>query len=100
MEEVIGKARKAQPLLPSKIIVNNIEINEDKQIANEFINFFIDIGAELAKEIPRPARSFERYVPKSNSTMPKGPISVNEFKNVFFSIRTNKCPGHIKLTSM
>ena len=93
MKEVIGNARKRQLLLPSKIIVNNIEINEDKRsITNEFDNFFIDIGPELAKEIPRPARSFESYVPKSNSTMPTGPISVNELKNASFSIKTNKCP--------
>ena len=26
--------------------------------------------------------------------MPTGPISVNEFKNAFFSVKTNKCPGH------
>ena len=26
--------------------------------------------------------------------MPTGLISVNELKNVFFSIKTNKCPGH------
>ena len=53
MKEVIGKARKKQPLLPCKIIVNNIEINEEKLIANEFYDFFIDIGPELAKEIPQ-----------------------------------------------
>ena len=32
MEEAIGKVRKTQPLLPSKIIANNAEVNEDKQI--------------------------------------------------------------------
>ena len=26
--------------------------------------------------------------------MPTGPISVNELQNAFFSIKTNKCPGH------
>ena len=26
--------------------------------------------------------------------MPTGLIRVNELKNAFFSIRTNKCPGH------
>ena len=88
MKEVIGKARKTQSLLPSKILVNNIEIN------NEFNNFFIDIGPELAKENPRPARSFESCVPNSNSNMPTGPISANELKNAFFSIKTNKCLGH------
>ena len=30
--EVIGKARKTQSLLPRKIIVNNLDINEEKQI--------------------------------------------------------------------
>ena len=44
MKEVIGKARSTQPLLPCKIIVNNIEINEEKRIANEFNNFFVDIS--------------------------------------------------------
>ena len=32
LKEVIGKARKTQSLLPRKIIVNNLEINEEKQI--------------------------------------------------------------------
>ena len=93
MKEVIGRAQKTQPLFPSKIIVKNIEINEDKRIANEFNNFFIHIGPELAKAILRPARSFESYVLKSNCSMHTGPISVNEFKNAFFLIKTSKCPG-------
>ena len=59
-----------------------------------FNNFFVDIGPELAKEIPEPARSFESYIPKSNTIMPTGPISVNEFKNAFLSMKANKCPGY------
>ena len=47
MKEVIGKARKTQSLLLRKIIVNNIEIDKEKQIANEFNNFFIDVGPGL-----------------------------------------------------
>ena len=84
MKEVILKAQKTQPLLPSKIIVNNKEINEDKRIVNEFANLFIDIDPELAKEIPRPARFFENYVPKSNSIMPTGPTSAKELKKYLF----------------
>lgn len=52
MKEVIGKARKTQPLLSCKIIVNNIKINEEKRIANKLNNFLIDVDPELAKEIP------------------------------------------------
>ena len=50
-EEVIGKAMKTQPLLPCKIIVNNIGINGEKRIPSKFNNFFIDVGPELAKDI-------------------------------------------------
>ena len=94
MKEVIVKARKTQALLPSKIIVGNIDVNGDKRIASEFNNFFMDIGPELAKGISRPARSFESYVRKSGSTMPTGLISVNELKDAFFSMGANKCPRH------
>ena len=93
MKVLISKAQKIQPLLPSQIIVNNIEINENKRIANKFNNFFINSGPELAKEIPGPSRYFESYVSKSNSTMSTGPISANELKNVFLSIKTKKYPG-------
>ena len=74
MKEVIGKARKTRPLLPSKTIVNNLEINQEKQIANKLNNFFIDIGLELEQEILEPARSFESYIPKSNTIMLTGKL--------------------------
>ena len=77
-----------------KILTNNIEINEKKQISNKANNFFTDIGPELLKEIPEPARSFESYVPKSNTIIPTRPVSVNELKNDFFSIKTNNCPEY------
>ena len=121
MKEVIGKAWKTQPC---KIIVNNLKINEEKQIANKFDNSFIGIGPEpakqileptrsfesyiprsntivttgvgpeLAKEIPEAVRSFESYIPRSSTIMSTGTIIVNELKNAFFSMKTNKCPGH------
>ena len=72
------------PLLPSKIMVKNSEMKEDKKIIIKFNNFIIDIGQELEKKIPRPARSFKSYVPQSNSTMPIAPISVHELKNPSF----------------
>ena len=94
MKEVIGKDWKTKLILPRKIIVNNIEINEEKRIASKFNNFFIDIAPELASVILGPARFFETYLPKSNTTISIAPSSVNELKNPSFSIKTNKCPGH------
>ena len=76
MKEVISKAWKMEPLLPRKINVNNLEINERKQIASRFNNFFIDIGPDLAKGDPEPERSFESYIPESNTIIVTGTISV------------------------
>ena len=59
-------------------------------VASEFNNFFIDIGPELVKGIPKPAKPFGSYVSKSNAIMSIGLINVNELKKTFFSIKTNK----------
>ena len=67
-------------------------------MAKEFDNFFIDIGSKLIKEIAIPARSFKSYEPESITTLLIEPISVNELKNTFFSKKTNKCGGNVKLT--
>ena len=75
-KEVIGMARKTQPFLPCKIIFNSIAINEEKRIAYGFNSFLIDIDTEVAKDILGPTKSFESYVPKSNTNMSTGPISV------------------------
>ena len=69
-------------------------------MAKKFNNFFTDIDTELAKEISEPKGSFESYIPKSNTIMRTGPISVNELKIAFFSIKTNQCSEMKKLTSM
>ena len=49
MKEVVSQAWKTQPFMSYKITVNNIKINEEKRIAKEFKNFFIDLGPELPK---------------------------------------------------
>ena len=49
MKEVISKTWKHNHFWPHKTIVNNIEINEHKRIANEFHNFFINLRSEHQK---------------------------------------------------
>ena len=94
MKEVNGKAQKMRSILRSKITVSIKEMNEEKGIGNELNNLVIDIDPKLAREIPEPARPFESYMSKSNTIMSSRSISVNELKDTFFSLKTNKCPGH------
>ena len=52
MKELIGKVKIKKSSLPFKIVIDKTDILGEKNIANEFNNFFTDIGLKLAKKIP------------------------------------------------
>ena len=47
MKELIGKAKMNKSSLTPKIVTDKTEILGETNIANELINFFIDIGLKL-----------------------------------------------------
>ena len=63
-------------------------------MANEFNKFFTDIGPELAEKIPAASRRFESLLNKIDTTMPADPIAINEPKEAFFPLKTNKSAGY------
>ena len=94
MKELIGKVIIKKSLLPFKIVTDKTEILGETNIANEFNNFFTDIGLELAKKIPKSSQPFESYMKKVSSEMENKPLSINELKDVFFSLKISKSTGH------
>ena len=85
MKKAIGKSNVINSNLPRRAIVISAEIFEEKQIANEFHNFFINIGPKLANDIVGAVRSFESCVQKANKTIATDPISNNnESKEALF----------------
>ena len=52
MKELVDKAKINKFSLPSKIVTDKTEILREKNTANEFNNFFTNIGLKLAKKIP------------------------------------------------
>ena len=94
MKELIGKVIIKKSLLPFKILTDKTEILGETNIANEFNNFFTDIGLELAKKIPKSFQPFESYMKKVSSEMENKPLSINELKDVFFSLKISKSTGH------
>ena len=100
MKEVIGKSKLIQSNLPLKIVINKIVIFDEKQIANAFNNFFINIGPKLADDIPTFSRSFESYVRNTNETIKEELITINELKDAFFPFKIKKALGMTKLASM
>ena len=60
-----------------------------KIIAETFNKFFITIGSNLADKIPASGTSFESFLPNTTIALSDKPLSENEFKDVFFTSKTN-----------
>ena len=97
-KEKIGKSKLIHSTLPRKIIINKNVIFEEKHIANAFNNFFINIGPKLPDDIPTATRSFEIYVQSTNETIKEEPITINELKDAFFSLKINKSVGYDEIS--
>ena len=52
MKELIDKVKIKKSSLPFKTVTDKTEILGKINVANEFNNFFTDIGLKLAKKIP------------------------------------------------
>ena len=74
-------------------IGHKIKTGED-DIANKFDKYFVYIGPSLAKNIPNPSISFERFLKRVNTTLPSQSLSIKELKdNFLFSLKANKSTG-------
>ena len=94
MKETIGKAKHSKKSnFPPKLKIGNKIKTGENEIANEFNKYFADIGPSLAKNIPDPSILFESFLKRVNTTLPSQSFSINELKEVFFSLKTNKSSG-------
>ena len=80
--------------LSTKITVTKTDIFDTKKIVDEFNKFFTNIGTDLANKIPNASKRFGFYITKVNTSMESQPLSINELKDAFFSLKINKSPGH------
>ena len=94
MKELIGKSKTEFSNLPQKISIDKKNIFDERKIANEFNNFFTNIGINLASKIPSATKPFETYVTRVDSEMETKSLSVNELKDAYFSLKINKSSGY------
>ena len=94
MKEVIGKKKCNNETLPKHLIVDKIEINDVKSIAEKFNEFFVNIGSNLANKISQCELTFKSYLPTVNRTLNEAVLSEDEFEEAFKSLKRNKAPGH------
>ena len=61
--------------IPEKFIINGKHILEKKEIANEFNNFFVNFGPNLAEKMQPSKYSFESYIDSINTRLPEQTVS-------------------------
>ena len=74
--------------------MKNKEITDKLLIAENFNEFFANIGPELASKIPQIKTHFSFYIDAIISTFQELSISEKEFKTAFFELKRNKSCGH------
>ena len=94
MKEPIGKMTLKSSNDPRKITVNKVDLFDQTKIAHEFNSFITNIGKNLASKVPNASTPFEYFVNKSDFVMETKPLSMNELKDTFYSLESNKSPGY------
>ena len=79
--------------LPRKITVNK-DLFDEIKIAHEFNPFFRNVGKSLASKIRNASTPFEYFVNKSDVVIETKPLSMNELKDAFYSLKSNKSPRY------
>ena len=70
--------------------MNEVDIFDERKIANEFNTFFTNIGSKLASENPNALTTFKSYINKPDSVMERKQLLMKELKDAFFSLKINK----------
>ena len=83
---------------PTKLLVEDVEINDPKSMADAFNNFFANIGYNLTKKIPSVNKSPLQYltVPPKDSFF-LFPTSTAEVENEITGLNANKSTGPYSL---
>ena len=90
MKDIIGKSKIKLTNLPRKLTIKKVDVYNIPEIANSFNDFFTNIGQKLASQIPKSSKTFETYINKVSVIMNSKPLSINELKDAFFSLKINK----------
>ena len=93
MKDIIEKSKIKSTNLPRKLTINKVDVYNKSEIADAFNDFITNIGQKLASQIPKSSKTFETYMNKVNVIMDSKPLSINELKDAFFSLKINKSSG-------
>ena len=74
-------------------MTNKMDVHNKAKTVNAFNDFFTNIGQKLARQIPKSSKTFGTYINKVNVIMQSRPLSINESKDTFYSLKIDKSSG-------
>ena len=85
--------------IPESLIVDNVEIHDEFKIAQEFNNFFIEIGSKLCESLPDRMQNlntqYSSYLQNVNeASLYMKPISEGEIISVVQKLKNKTSPGY------
>lgn len=94
----LNKTLQADPIKSIKL--NNNNLTSEKQIANEFNDYYINIADKMANDITSNAcRSGKSITPKCKNTIFLKPVDAAEIKGYIYELKISKSPGIDKITA-
>ena len=69
IKEIIAGAKSTKGSFPRRMIIDGLEIFDQRKIANCFNKFFVDIGPKLASMIPESQTKFDQYLSPHQTLM-------------------------------
>ena len=71
MKKLIGKIHNSESSSTKKLAFGKEEVTEIKDIAEEFNNFFTNVGPNLYQKVANSSKSFISFLNKTHSIMEK-----------------------------
>ena len=62
------------------MLINKQGIYDQSVIANEFNNFFVNVGSNLAAKIPSSEKHFSEYMNQTKEIIPINDLTIKEYK--------------------
>ena len=99
INNIIGKRKKDRHVC-NKCLINNKIVKDEKEIAENFNNYFINIGPSLTKNINTGSRNPSSFIINSiKVSIFLNNVEQNEVKNVIFTLK-NSSPGWDNISAL
>ena len=99
MKEIIGSKRSSGASFPKRLVVNNFEIFDQMTTAENFNNFFSEIGPKLASKIPDSIISFEHFLQGDYQILEEKPVTDDELNEAIKTLKSKKSSGYDEISS-